>query len=159
MIISLTAAPASALSPSGGFSLIRKVPPGEELAAAVKFLGNHTFETIVDVEAGIKLRRWGEEGDSWGFSVLHDGREVKATSVKWNTKSVGEQQTIFAQLTGAGKKLFAVQGKFVGAKEVRWTDFDGRWLIVAKYGSSVADGVTLLSGIRSQEFDSGKYGF
>lgn len=153
------ALPAHALSASGGFSLIRKVPPGEDLASAKKFLGQHASEISVNAKEGLKVWRWGSENDPWFFDALHDGREIKATRVTWTTKSVREQQNIFAQLSTAGKNSFGKRGKYVGSNEVGWTDFDGRWLIVARYGASAADGTTLLSGIRSKEFDSGKFGF
>ena len=158
--LSLWAVPAfAALSAAAGFSLIRKVPPGEDLVSAGKFLGTYTSEILIDAKAGIKVRRWGDESDSWFFDALHDGKEIKATRVKWTTKSVGEQQSIFAQLTTAGKNAFGRRGKFAGQNEISWSDFEGRWLIVARYGGSVTDGTTLLSGIRSKAFDSGKYGF
>lgn len=155
----ICAAPAFALSAAGGFSLIRKVPPGEDLVSAGKFLGAYTSEIVIDASKGVKVRRWGSESDPWFFDALHDGKEIKATRVQWTTKSVAEQQTIFAQLTTAGKNAFERRGTFAGQKEVSWIDFGGRWLIVAKYGGSVTDGTTLLSGIRSKEFDSTKYGF
>jgi len=158
-LCTFVAAPAFALSAAGGFSLIRKVPPGEDLVSAGKFLGEYTSERVIDTAAGIKVRRWGREDDPWYFDALHDGKEIKATRVKWVTRSVAEQQTIFAQLSTAGKNAFEKRGKFEGSSEVRWIGFDGRWLIVAKYGGSVTDGATLLSGIRSKEFDSAKYGF
>ncbi len=151
--------PAFALSAAAGFSLIKKIPPGEDLVSAGKFLGAYTSESLLDAKAGIKVRRWGSEGDSWFFDALHDGKEVKATRVTWTTRSVGEQQSVFAQLTTAGRKAFGRRGKFIGSNEIQWTDFEGRWLIVGKYGSSVTDGTTLLSAIRSKAFDSGKYGF
>lgn len=159
ILLALWALPAFALSAAAGFSLIRKVPPGEDLVSATKFLGAHTSEILVNAQAGIKVWRWGGESDPWFLDALHDGKEIKATRVKWTAKSVREQQSTFAQLTTAGKSAFGRRGKFAGQNEISWTDFEGRWLIVARYGGSVTDGTTLLSGIRSKEFDSGKYGF
>lgn len=159
LLLFLCAAPAFALSAAGGFSLIRKVPPGEDLLSAEKFLGAYTSETVIDADGGIKIRRWGSENDSWFFDALHDGKEIKATRVKWTTRSVAEQQSIFAQLTTAGKNSFERRGQFAGSNEIRWSDFGGRWMVVARYGGNIADGTTLLSGIRSKEFDSAKYGF
>lgn len=155
----ISAAPAFALSAADAFSLIRRVPPGEDLAAAGKFLGAYTSEAALDATGALKVCKWGNESDPWFFEALHDGKEIMATRVKWTTKSVAEQQSIFAQLTTAGKKAFERRGKFAGSNEISWNDFDGRWLIVARYGGSVTDGATLLSGIRTKEFNSAKYGF
>lgn len=147
------------LSASGAFSLIRKIPPGEDMKAAGTFLGEYSSEKIVDEKAGIKIRSWGTPDDEWYFDVLHDGKVVRACRITWTTNSRGRQQTIFAQLSTAGKQFFGKPGVFRNQMETEWTDFDGKWLVRAKQGANAWDGVMLLSGIRDQRMDSGKYGF
>jgi hypothetical protein len=149
----------AALSASGGFTLIRKIPPGETIEGAVAFLGEHARERTVDEGAGIKVRRWGTPGDTWFFDVLHDGEYVRAARVTWATSSKRDQQTIFSQLTTSGKKFFGRTGTFKGMSEAEWRDFDGSWIVRARIGNEIADGVTLLSGIRDEEMDSGRFGF
>ena len=147
------------LSPSGAFTLIRRIPPGEELAEAVKFLGPHASEKTVDSKEGVKIRKWGTAQDKWFFEVLHDGTLVRAGRVSWVTDSRGEQQKIFGQLTGEGRRFFGKAATFKGRTEAEWTDFGEKWLVRARQGESYADGVFLLSGIRDALMDSGKYGF
>jgi hypothetical protein len=147
------------LSPSGAFTLIRRIPPGESLEDASKFLGNHVSEKTVDAKEGIKIRRWGTADEKWFFEVLHDGSLVRAARVNWVTVSRSEQQKLFGQLTGEGKRFFGKGATFRGRTEAEWTDFGEKWLVRARQGEGMTDGVTLLSGIRDAEMDSGKYGF
>jgi hypothetical protein len=147
------------LSPSGAFALIRKVPPGEGVAEASKFLGKHASEKTVDSKEGIKIRRWGMPEDKWFFEVLHDGSLVRAARVSWITGSRGEQQKIFGQLTGEGRRFFGKAAAYNGRTEAEWKDFGEKWLVRARQGEGPTDGVVLLSGIRDALMDSGKYGF
>jgi hypothetical protein len=159
-VLAFWASPSSAdLSASGAFTLIRKIPPGEEISEAAKFLGEYESEKTVDAKEGIKIRRWGTPKDEWVFDVLHDGVLVRATRITWVTGSRREQQTIFAQLTSEGKKFFGKTAVFHGFTEAEWTDFGEKWLVLARQGDGPAGGVALLSGIRDAVMDSGKYGF
>jgi hypothetical protein len=155
-ILACAGASFAELSASGAFTLIRTVPPGEEMASAVEFLGAHASERTIDAKKGIKVRRWGAQKDKWVLDVLHDGDVVRAARVTWLTKSLRERQTIFAQLTGAGKNFFGKSAVFHGKVEAEWTDFGEKWLVRARQGD---DGVALLSGIRDALMDSGQYGF
>ena len=147
------------LSAQGAFVLIKKIPPGEELAAVNKFMGAYTSERVLDAKAGIKVRRWGSPDDRWFIDVLHNGSLVRASRITWHTDSRSEQQTIFAQLTAAGRKFFGRAGKFCGSGEAEWESFDAKWLVRAKMGGGIEDGVTILSGIRDNRMESAKYGF
>jgi hypothetical protein len=147
------------LSPSGAFTLIRRIPPGEPLEDASKFLGKHVSEKTVDAKEGIKIRRWGTEVEKWFFEVLHDGKMVRAARINWVTVSRGEQQKLFGQLTGEGRRFFGKGATFNGRSEAEWTDFGEKWIVRARQGEGMTDGVTLLSGIRDKDMDSGKYGF
>jgi hypothetical protein len=147
------------LSPSGAFTLIRRIPPGESLTEAAKFLGSHVSEKTVNAKEGIKVRRWGTADDEWFFEVLHDGTLVRAARVNWITVSRGEQQKIFGQLTGEGRRFFGKAASYKGRTEAEWTDFGEKWLVRARQGEGPTDGVFLLSGIRDALMDSGKYGF
>ncbi|MDR0649757.1 MAG: hypothetical protein LBF92_10540 [Synergistaceae bacterium] len=147
------------LSPSGAFTLIRRIPPGEPLGDAAAFLGQHVSEKTVDSKEGIKIRRWGTASDKWFFEVLHDGSLVRAARINWVTASRGEQQKIFGQLTGEGRRFFGKGATYRTRTEAEWTDFGEKWLVLARQGEGPTDGVTLLSGIRDAEMDSGKYGF
>lgn len=161
LILISAALPAYAvLSARSAFTLIRRIPPGETLSGAVSFLGQHASEWVVDAAAKVKVRRWGTEGeDDWYFDVLHDGAVVRAARITWPTASKREQQAIFSQLTTEGKKFFGRPGTFRGMSEAEWKDFDGRWLVRAKLEAEISGGVTLLSGIRDEKMDSGKFGF
>jgi hypothetical protein len=147
------------LSPSGAFTLIRRIPPGESLDDASKFLGKHVSEKTVDTKEKIKLRRWGTADDKWFLEVLHDGSLVRAARINWVTVSKGEQQKIFGQLTGEGRRFFGKGATYKGQMEAEWTDFGEKWLVLARQGNGPTDGVTLLSGIRDAEMGSEKYGF
>ncbi|MDR3254335.1 MAG: hypothetical protein LBT31_02035 [Synergistaceae bacterium] len=147
------------LSASGAFTLLRKIPPGEDVADAVKFLGVHATERTVDAKTGIKVRRWGTEKDKWVFDVLHDGLVVRAARITWITVSKRDQQMIFGQLTSEGRKFFGRGGEFHGKEEAEWRDIGEKWLVIAKMEKELSNGVTLLSGIRDARMDSGKYGF
>lgn len=147
------------LSARGAFVLIKKIPPGEDLSAVSKFMGAYTSEKVIDAKGGIKLRRWGTSDDKWFIEVLHNGSLVRASRITWSAASRGEQQTIFAQLTTAGKNFFGRTGKFHGSEEAEWGSFDEKWLVRVKMGSSIEDGVTMLSGIRDNRMESAKYGF
>jgi hypothetical protein len=147
------------LSAAGAFTLLRKIPPGENLAAVSKFLGQHASEKTVDAKEGIKLRKWGALDDNWTFETLHDGSLVRAARITWITGSRGEQQKIFGQLTGEGRRFFGKAATYRGRTVAEWTDFGEKWLVRARQGEGATDGVTLLSGIRDALMDSGKYGF
>jgi hypothetical protein len=147
------------LSAQRAFILIRSVPPGEDLEKAEEFLGAHAGERDVKGSAGIKVRRWGGSEDEWIIDLLHDGSRVMASRITWRTESKRDQQTIFSQLTSAGKKYFGRNGKFNGLTEAVWTDMGGTLLVMAKQEAELAQGVTLLTGVRDSEVDSGKYGF
>jgi hypothetical protein len=155
----LAARSEAVLSPSGAFTLIRRIPPGEEIAEAAKFLGQHAAERTVDSKEGIKIRRWGTADDKWFFEALHDGTLVRATRVSWVTGSRAEQQKIFGQLTGEGRRFFGKGASYKGRTEAEWTDFGEKWLVRTRQGEGPTDGVFLLSGIRDALMDSGKYGF
>ncbi|MDR1917239.1 MAG: hypothetical protein LBQ58_11775 [Synergistaceae bacterium] len=154
----LSSAASADLSARSAFTLIQKVPPGELIEDAAKFLGRHAFERSIPNSEGIKIRRWGTQNDSWLLEVLHDGETVRATRVTWVTKARRDQQIIFSQLTTAGKNFFGKSGKFKGLTEAEWSDFGGRWIVRATMGEN-GEGVFLLSGIRDAIMDSGKYGF
>jgi hypothetical protein len=158
-VLALTPPASANLSASGAFTLIQRIPPGEEMEDAVKFLGVHASERTIDAKTGIKVRRWGKESDKWVFDVLHDGDVVRAAKITWITTSRREQQTIFAQLTSQGRKFFGRGGLFHGKSEAEWKDFGEKWLVLAKQEQEISSGVTLLSGIRDARMDSGKYGF
>ncbi len=147
------------LSAQGAFVLIKSIPPGESIAAVDKFLGKPAEERTLDQKSGIKVRRWGTPDDSWFMEVLHNGSLVRASRITWSVRSKGEQQTVFAQLTTAGRKFFGRAGKFRGSTEAEWSSFDDKWLVSVKLGDSIEDGVTVLSGIRGDRMESGKYGF
>ena len=148
----------AALSGSGAFVLIQKVAPGTELADASTFLGTYASEEAAE-GAGMKIRRWGDEDDDWMLDVLHDGSVVRATRIIWNTDTKREQQTIFSQLTTAGKKYFSRTAKFQGLDQAEWVEMDGKLLVRARIEPELSDGVTLLTGIRNDAMESGKYGF
>ena len=147
------------LSAQGSFVLIRKIPPGEEMTSVNKFLWEYSSEKNVGAKDGIKIRRWGSEEDDWFVDVLHNDSLVRASRITWRTSSRGEQQRVFAQLTTAGKKFFGRTGKFRGTSEAEWSSFEEKWLVRVHIGSTVEDGVTMLSGIRDKRMDSAKYGF
>jgi hypothetical protein len=159
VLLALVSRSEAVLSPSGAFTLIRRVPPGEALSDASSFLGQHVSEKTVDSREGIKIRKWGTASDKWFFEVLHDGSLVRAARINWVTVSRGEQQKIFGQLTGEGRRFFGKSAAYRGRTEAEWTDFGEKWLVLARQGEGPADGVTLLSGIRDADMDSGKYGF
>ena len=146
------------LSGSGAFVLIQKVAPGTEMADASAFLGAHASEKAGE-GAGMKIRRWGGEDDDWMLDVLHDGSVVRATRIIWNTETKREQQTIFSQLTTAGRKYFSRTAKFQGLDQAEWVEMDGKLLVRARIEPDLSDGVTLLTGIRNDAKESGKYGF
>jgi hypothetical protein len=160
LLLTVILAPRAFADLSGryAFTLIQKVPPGELLADASEFLGRHVSERAASGGDGMKIRRWGTQSDSWILEVLHDGDTVRATRVTWTTKAKRDQQIIFSQLTTAGKNFFGKAGKFKGLTEAEWGDFGGRWIVRAKIGEG-SQGVSLLSGIRDERMDSGKYGF
>jgi hypothetical protein len=147
------------LSHADAFALIRKIPPGEPLADAVVFLGKHVSDKTVDLKEGIKIRKWGTSADKWTFEMLHDGSMVRASRIKWITSSRSEQQRIFGQLTGEGRRFFGKGATYNGRTEAEWTDFGEKWIVRARQEAGPTDGVTLLSGIRDADMDSGKYGF
>jgi len=160
LFVELLAIPASAaLSAKSAFTLLEKVPPGEYYPDAKDFLGPPSSERTVDNEAGVKVTRWGKSGDTWIFEVLHDEEDVRATRITWRTKSKSEQQSIFSQLTSAGKTFFGKPASFKGMTEAQWDDFGGRWITRAKIENDIAKGVTLLSGIRDAAVGSDKFGF
>ena len=156
----LTESPAyAALSAKAAFTLLEKVPPGEYYPDAKKFLGPPSAERVVDIDAGIKITRWGKTADTWIFEVLHDDEDVRATRITWRTKTKSEQQTIFSQLTTVGKQFFGKAAEFNGIKEAQWNDFGGRWIVKARMEDDLARGVTLLSGIRDSAMGSDRFGF
>ena len=146
------------LSGSGAFVLIQKVAPGTELADATAFLGAHASEEAAEGK-GMKVRRWGDDDDDWMLDVLHDGSVVRATRIIWSTDTKREQQTIFSQLTTAGKKYFSRTAKFQGLDQAEWVEMDGKLLVRARIEPDLSDGVTLLTGIRNDAKESAKYGF
>jgi hypothetical protein len=158
LTVSFASLASADLSGRHAFTLLQTVPPGELLEDAAEFLGRHAAERAASGGDGIKIRRWGTQNDSWIFEVLHDGGTIRATRVTWMTRAKRDQQIIFSQLTTAGKNFFGRLGKFKGLTEVEWCDFGGRWIVRAKIKES-GDGVYLLSGIRGERMDSGKYGF
>jgi hypothetical protein len=159
-LASLAAAPAgAALSANAAFTLIERVPPGEYYPDAREFLGSPSAERTVDIGNGIKVTRWGKLSDSWIFEVLHDAEDVRATRITWRTKSKGDQQTIFSQLTTIGKKFFGKSAAFKGTTEAQWEDFGGRWIVRARIEAELERGVTLLSGIRDSAMGSDRFGF
>jgi hypothetical protein len=93
------------------------------------------------------------------FDVLHDGKLVRAARITWITNSRREQQIIFAQLTGEGKKFFGRRAVYNGSTDANWSDFGEKWVVRAKQEDALEDGVTLLSGIRDATMGSAKYGF
>lgn len=143
------------LSPSGAFTLIKRVPPGESMERVADFLGEHLAERSLNEEETMKIRRW-EVTREWYLDVLHDGEQVRAARVTWLTQSGSDRSRIFAGLTSAGRKQFGHPARFNGNNEARWSGLEGRWIVVATLGEG---GVTLLSGIRDRIKDSGKYGF
>ena len=149
----------AALTANSAFVLIQKVPPGEYLPDAKAFLGAPSSERVVDMSLGIKIIRWGRQDDTWTLDVLHDEDTVRATKIIWRTKSRSEQQTIFSQITTAGKNFFGKPAAFNGMNEAEWSDFGGRWIVRATIEQDMTKGVILLSGIRDANMDSGKFGF
>jgi hypothetical protein len=145
------------LSAARAFTLIRSVPPGEDIAGAAKLLGGYASERTVDDAGGIMVRRWGGPNAEWYFDALHDGSLVMASKVTWRTKQKRDQQVIFSQLTTEGKRYFGKFAKFTGKTEAEWTD--GAVLVRAKQADELEGGVTLLAGVRDALVDSGKYGF
>jgi hypothetical protein len=160
LFVMFAAHPALAnLSAQKAFTLIRSVPPGERIDSAAKFLGAYSAERSVNGAAGIKVRRWGRQEDEWFLELLHDGSLVMASRITWMTKTKRDQQTTYSQLTTAGKKYFGRVAKFKGLTEAEWTEAGGALLVRAIMKENVSDGVTLLTGVRDREVDSGKYGF
>lgn len=157
-LLGLPVACEAALSASAAFTLIQKVAPGTELPDAVSFLGNHASEGAAE-GAGMKVRRWGTEEDDWLLDVLHDGSVVRATRITWITRTKRDQQTIFSQLTTAGKKYFGGTAKFRGLDQAEWLEMDGKLLVLARIEPELSQGVTLLTGIRNDAKESSKYGF
>ena len=147
------------LSAKAAFILLEKVPPGEYYPDAKKFLGLSSAERVVDIDAGIKITRWGKAADTWIFEVLHDDEDVRATRITWRTKNKREQQTIFSQLTTVGKQFFGKAAEFNGVKEAQWNDFGGRWIVKTRMEEDLTRGVTLLSGIRDSAMGSDRFGF
>lgn len=143
------------LSPSGAFTLIKRVPPGESIDRVSDFLGEPLSDRLLNDEGTMKIRRWEVEG-KWFLEVLHDGKQVRATRVTWLTPARGEQSRIFAGLTSAGREQFGRSASFSNRKEARWSELEGRWIVVAALEEK---GVTLLSAIRDRIKDSSKYGF
>ena len=143
------------LSPSGAFTLIKRVPPGESVDRVTDFLGAHLSERLLNEKGTIRIRRWEVEG-KWFLEVLHDGKQVRAARVTWLTPARGEQSRIFAGLTSAGREQFGRSASFSNRKEARWSELEGRWIVVAALEEK---GVTLLSAIRDRIKDSSKYGF
>ena len=143
------------LSPSGAFALIKRVPPGESVERVSDFLGAHLSERLLNDEGTMKVRRW-EVACKWFLDVLHDGKQVRAARVVWLTPARGEQSRIFAGLTSAGREQFGRSASFSNRKEARWSQLEGRWIVVAALEEK---GVTLLSAIRDRVKDSSKYGF
>ena len=72
------------LSPSGAFTLIKRVPPGESVDRVTDFLGAHLSERLLNEKGTIRIRRWEVEG-KWFLEVLHDGKQVRAARVTWLT--------------------------------------------------------------------------
>ncbi|MDR1965160.1 MAG: hypothetical protein LBQ36_00500 [Synergistaceae bacterium] len=160
LLMLLHEAPArAALSANAAFTLLGKVPPGEYMPDAKAFLGLPSSERSIDANKNVKVTRWGKQSDSWIFDVLHDEDTVRATRIVWRTKTKSEQQTIFSQLTTAGKGFFGKPATFRSMDEAEWSDFDGRWIVRAKIETDIAKGVTLLSGIRNNVMDSASFGF
>ncbi|MDR3279229.1 MAG: hypothetical protein LBT23_01845 [Synergistaceae bacterium] len=159
ILIAVSCPAHAALSAKSAFTLLERVPPGEYLEDARKFLGSPASARTMDKNLSIGVMRWGKSGDTWILDVLHDEDTVRATRVTWKTKSRGEQQSIFSQLTTVGKNFFDKPAIFRGSNEAEWNDFGGRWIIVAKIEDDITKGVTLLSGIRDQAMGSEKYGF
>jgi hypothetical protein len=149
----------AALSAQKAFVLIRSVPPGEEIERAAEFLGTNSTERSINGAAGIKIRRWGGQEDEWFLELLHDGRLVMASRVTWRTKTKRDQQTVFSQLTSAGKKYFGRTAKFKSQTEAEWTEAGGTLLVKAVMKEALSEGVILLTGVRDKEVNSGKYGF
>lgn len=145
----------AALSPGGAFALIKRIPPGESIGRVSDFLGAYLSERLLNDEGTMKIRRWAVENE-WFLDVLHDGEQVRAARVTWLTPARGEQSRIFAGLTGAGREQFGRPAMFTGREEARWSQLEGRWIVVAALGEK---GVTLLSAIRDRIKDSSKYGF
>ena len=143
------------LSPSGAFTLIKRVPPGESIDRVSDFLGVPLSDRLLNDEGTMKIRRW-EVAGKWFLDVLHDGKQVRAARVVWLTPARGEQSRIFAGLTGAGREQFGRSASFSNRKEARWSQLEGRWIVVAALEEK---GVTLLSAIRDKIKDSSKYGF
>ena len=79
----------------GAFILLRKIPPGESLAAANTFLGSKFFNRTVDKKEGIGIRRWGTKKDPWFLEALHDREMIRAIRVTWPTLDRGKQQTLW----------------------------------------------------------------
>ena len=76
------------LSPSGAFTLIKRVPPGESIDRVSDFLGEPLSDRLLNDEGTMKIRRWEVEG-KWFLEVLHDGKQVRATRVTWLTPARG----------------------------------------------------------------------
>ncbi|MDR1482682.1 MAG: hypothetical protein LBI74_08665 [Synergistaceae bacterium] len=147
------------LSAQKAFTLIRSVPPGERIESAARFLGTHLTERSINNEAGIKVRQWGRQEDEWFLELLHDGNMVMASRITWRTKTKRDQQTTFSQLTTAGRKYFGRVAKFRGMTEAEWMEAGGTLLVRAVMKEDISGGVTLLTGVRDRNVDSGKYGF
>lgn len=143
----------------GAFTLLRKIPPGESLAAANTFLGSKFFNRTVDKKEGIGIRRWGTKKDPWFLEALHDREMIRAIRVTWPTLDRGKQQTLFAQLTREGKNFFGRRGRFLGDGKIEWRELNGKWLVRAEIKRGEMESVTLLSGIRDAEMGSERYGF
>jgi hypothetical protein len=159
-VVGICAGSASAnLSAAKAFTLIRSVPPGEGIERATDFLGSFATERVVNDSAGIRVRRWGGSSDEWFIDVLHDGELVMASRVTWRTRTKRDQQTTFSQLTSAGTKYFGWKATFKSLTEAEWIDMGGALVVRVKMGPELSEGVTLLTGVRDSEVDSGKYGF
>jgi hypothetical protein len=149
----------AALSANSAFTLLDKIPPGEYLPDAREFLGTPAFERAIAGGSGMKISRWGKQGDSWILDVLHDEDTVRATRITWKTKTRSEQQSIFSQLASSGGKFFGKGPLFRSSDEAEWNDFDGRWIVRLRIERDVTKGVTMLSGIRDQTVGSEQFGF
>ena len=160
LFVFLSGSPSHAtLSARSAFTLLEKVPPGEYYPNAKNFLGSPAEERVVDIDEGIMITLWGRPNDTWIFEVLHDEEDVRATRITWRTKKKSAQQTIFSQLTSVGRQFFGKTASFNGMNEAQWEDFGGRWIVRARLEKNIADGVTLLSGIRNNVMDSEQFGF
>lgn len=156
LMAALCGAAYAELSARSAFVLVRRVAPGDSLADAVSFLGEHYDETDV---SGLRVRRWGDEAAEWTFDVLHDGARVRATRITWRTPGRREQQRVFSQLTTEGRRFFGSAARSDGTRSAEWRELEGTILVRATMSDAIDGGVSLTVAVRNDAMTSEPYGF